>query len=224
MSRIGVVKLVSLLVLVGLVFATTAVFAGDPKPPPAAPHGPRPQSPSSPGLVFSTAADNEDNARTGAPDGDMGGATPPCVYDADAIHPIEFNIFVTGVSGSPAATLEIDAYDVDLPGEVDVVKLNGTTLGDLTGGDDVYSTTSFNIPAGLLVTTGAGKNTVEIIVDENPPGTNKIWCVEIYEGRIIVPEAVPTLTEWGMIALFGLFTLALGAMVLRRRLALSGGA
>jgi len=139
------------------------------------------------GDTYLVNVDNEDNAGTGNPDGDMGGANPPCVFDEDSFHPIEFNINVSGALPTTSAELLIDAFDVDEQGgpppEIDQVYLNGTYLGDLTGADSTWSTTILNVPIALVQ---AGNNKVVIIVDEDPPGTNDSWCVAVASGQLLI--------------------------------------
>jgi YVTN family beta-propeller protein len=124
------------------------------------------------GSVYTTTLDNEDNALTGNPDYDM----DTSVCNGYSIAPIEFNIFVDRVAGLLGNILTVRAYDVDIPQEVDAVHLNGVYLGDLTGGDELWSETSFAIPPGLIV---MGANLVQI-------SPNSGWCVHVDWGELFV--------------------------------------
>jgi hypothetical protein len=133
------------------------------------------------GDTYITDTDNENNAHTGAPDGDMGGASPPCLFNDDTIHPIEFNIFLTGPLPTTSAQLFIEAYDVDeTSGEDDQVYVNGTLVGTLTGADSTWSTTVLNVP---LAVVQAGANLIEIQVDIHNVHT---WCVSVARGQLVI--------------------------------------
>lgn len=120
---------------------------------------------SMPALVageYGTDTDNENNAHTGTPDGDM----DALVGSEMAKHPIEFNIIIPNVDPSNrGATLRMDVYDVDSdwPGsegpETDTVYVNGVYVGTLNGRSDTWGVNIFDIPIGTLKT---GKNLVEI--------------------------------------------------------------
>jgi len=59
-----------------------------------------------------------------------------------------------------SATLAIEAYDVDWD-EIDLITSDGTGLGQLAGGDDAWSTTTFNLTGSAL--------------DDLSDGTTDIW-------------------------------------------------
>ncbi|MEJ2207490.1 MAG: hypothetical protein P8129_00460 [Anaerolineae bacterium] len=132
---------------------------------------------------YTTTEDNEDNAYSGYPDGDM----DVSLCGGYPLEPIEFNIFVDTSAGSIGNLLTIRTYDVDSPDEVDEVRLNGVYLGDLSGADDTWSETTFEIPAGTMV---SGANLVEIDI------TSSDWCVTVDWGRLfLVGRPVPWLDE-----------------------------
>ncbi len=136
--------------------------------------------------TYFTTTDNENNAHTGVADGDM----DVDIYNTLTNEPIEFNINVP-VGGLPTneAILAIYAYDVDEEaGQKDQVFLNGTSLGFLSGNNNVWSTTAFVIPTGLLV---EGNNLVFIDVDTLTPGTIN-WLVRVDWGQIVVDGGVGT--------------------------------
>lgn len=131
---------------------------------------------------YLTNTDNENNAGTGVADGDMGGSPPPCVYNTDGTHPIEFEINVTGAVPTQNAYLAIFIADVDWPSEVDEVFLNGHSLGYATGVDELNYSTLFVIPDLSWVV--AGDNLIQVYVDVN----NGAWCARTYWGQLIIDE------------------------------------
>ena len=136
------------------------------------------------GTTYLVDVDNEDNAGSGVADGDMGGVTPPVIWDTDPLHPIEFNIDVSGSLPTTSAELIIEAYDVDeTAGQHDQVLFNGTPLGLLTGANLEWSNSVFSVPVGLVL---AGNNLVTIVVDENPPGENGNWWIQVGSGQLLV--------------------------------------
>ncbi|MEW6756902.1 MAG: VWA domain-containing protein [Acidobacteriota bacterium] len=126
--------------------------------------------------------DNENNARTGTPDGDWN----TCVWNSDGNHPIEFNVPVTGALPAASAKLLLLCNDVDeTSGEVDEVYFNGHLLGTLTGANNQDSTTVFTIPNLSWVL--AGNNYVEIHVDVDDTG----WCVYMKQAQIVIDGGCP---------------------------------
>jgi hypothetical protein len=117
---------------------------------------------------FGTDEDNENNQHTGKPDGDM----DKYLFNDSPIHPIEFNIIVDTNVQNRGATLEMNVYDIDLPGEVDEVYLNGRKIGTLTGANDKWGINRFTIPPGLLK---RGKNLLQVFVDVKNEG----WATSI---------------------------------------------
>lgn len=124
------------------------------------------------GDTYNTTIDNENNALTGVPDYDMDYS----VCDGDSREPIEFNIFVDSMPGMTGNVLTVRAYDVDWPDEVDEVRLNGVYLGNLTGGNEIWSETTFAAPAGLVV---MGANLVQIDLSNG-------WCAAVDWGELFV--------------------------------------
>lgn len=166
------------------VFAGGSTAGGDsrpPLPPPPAQgvvprviaDGQQPSPQIQSGSYYTTTVDNEDNAHTGNPDYDMD--TDVC--GGYSVEPIEFNIFVDRVPGPTGNVLTVRAYDVDWPSEEDEVRLNGTYLGNLVGGGDTWSETSFDVPPGVVV---MGANLVEIDLTGNG------WCTTVDWGELFV--------------------------------------
>ncbi len=130
---------------------------------------------------YITTSDNENNAHTGTADGDMGAGD--CVYNTDAIHPVEFNIDVTGALPQTSAYLAVFIEDVDWPDEVDEVFLNGHSLGYAVGENHLDDSTLFIIPD--LTWVQSGNNLVEIYVDRNGTGN---WCAKTVSGELVIDE------------------------------------
>jgi hypothetical protein len=123
--------------------------------------------------------DNENNANTHVADNDM----HVSLGNASGLHPIEFNLNVSAAAKN-SAVLTMRALDVDEEqAEVDKVYINGHLLGHLTGADNVWSVTSFNInPAWLVV----GDNLVRIDVDTSGDATAWVttidWAQNLVDG------------------------------------------
>jgi hypothetical protein len=124
------------------------------------------------GRVYTTTIDNEDNALSGNPDGDMD--TDICSYYSNA--PIEFNIFVDRPPGRTGNVLTVRARDSYGSTGTDQVRLNGVTLGVLANSTYQWSDTAFNIPPGVVV---YGANLVQVII-----GNNR--CIQVDRGELLV--------------------------------------
>ncbi|MCF7805838.1 MAG: M6 family metalloprotease domain-containing protein [Candidatus Marinimicrobia bacterium] len=126
-----------------------------------------------------TTEDNENNQLEGIPDGDM----DTYLYNDDPIAPIEFNIFVADTDSVDTAQLNLLAYDIDeTSGEVDSVLFNGTHVGMLTGADDIWSTSVFNLDPSLVQ---EGANLVQIYIDiDNPVSSN--WATTVDWGQVVL--------------------------------------
>ena len=127
--------------------------------------------------TYYTNTDNENAANTHVADNDM----DVSLGNASGLHPIEFNIMVTTLPQS-SAVLTLRNLDVDEEqGEVDLVYINGHLLGKLTGANDVWSSTAFNVnPAWLVV----GRNLVRIDVDTS--GDSTAWVTTSDWGQLLV--------------------------------------
>src|SRR5262245_23559091 len=131
------------------------------------------------GATYYTNTDNENNAHTHVADND----TDILVGRADGVHPIEFNINASALP-TTTANLTIRAFDVDEEqGEIDDVYINGHYLGHLTGANQTWSVTAFDVnPAWLVV----GDNLVEVQVDTSGDATawvvNVDWAQQLNDG------------------------------------------
>jgi len=121
--------------------------------------------------TYYTNTDNENNAGTHAADNDM----DVSLGNSSGIHPIEFNINVATLPQS-SVVLSMKALDVDEEqGEVDDVFLNGHHLGRLTGANNVWSVTAFNVNPAWLV---QGQNLVRIDVDTSGDSTQWVTTID----------------------------------------------
>ncbi len=127
--------------------------------------------------TYYTNTDNENNANTHVADNDM----HVSLGNSSGLHPIEFDINVAVLPKS-SAVLTMRNLDVDEEqGEIDLVYINGHLLGKLTGADNVWSVTAFNVnPAWLVV----GRNLVRIDVDTSGDATQ--WVTTSDWGQLLI--------------------------------------
>ncbi|MEJ0085599.1 MAG: outer membrane beta-barrel protein [Pseudomonadota bacterium] len=127
--------------------------------------------------TYYTNSDNENNSHTHVADNDM----DVSLGNTNGVHPIEFNVDVTQVPLN-SGVITLRALDVDEEqGEVDDVYFNGHYLGRLTGADNVWSVTSFNINPAWFV---QGRNLVQVNVDTGGDSTQ--WVTTIDWAQILV--------------------------------------
>ncbi|MGD8244836.1 MAG: VWA domain-containing protein, partial [Anaerolineae bacterium] len=143
--------------------------------------------------AYITRRDNENNSHTGTPDGDMYADISECIFRVDPLAPIEFNIVVPSLPSFSEAQLNLYAWDVDeqgdplIPGcpERDAVYFNGHFAGYLTGANDVWSTSAFNLDPSWVQ---QGNNLVQVYIDtlncdyEGQPA----WCTSIDWGQLVL--------------------------------------
>jgi large repetitive protein len=116
-------------------------------------------------------SDNENNAHTHVADNDM----DVSLGNADGLHPVEFNLMVPTLPQN-SAVLTLRSYDVDEEqGETDDVYINGHYLGRLTGANNTWSVTSFNVNTAWLV---QGANLVQINVDTSNDPTAWVTIID----------------------------------------------
>ncbi|MBN2180455.1 MAG: PEP-CTERM sorting domain-containing protein [Sedimentisphaerales bacterium] len=87
-----------------------------------------------------------------------------------------------------SATLEIEAWDVDAggdrPDEIDLIKADGLTLGNLdTGYTKAWHTTVFNLDAAALAALADG--TLNMFMDIDSLGT-EFWLVTLRSSKLTV--------------------------------------
>ncbi len=123
---------------------------------------------------------------------------------SDPEAPIEFNINVTSLP-TTSASLTIRAYDVDEEPngsgdrEQDDVYLNGHLLGKLTGANETWSTTVFNIPNLSWIVSG--KNLVQIQIDQYPGAID--WIVGVRWGQILIDGGAADRASTGSVRIVG---------------------
>jgi large repetitive protein len=121
--------------------------------------------------------------------------------------PIEFNINVSSAPTS-SASLTIRAYDVDEEPqtngdhEQDDVYLNGHLLGRLSGANNVWSTTVFNISNLAWINTGNNLVQVQIDTAGDPPN----WVTAIRWGQILVDGGAADKANTGAVVITGCLT------------------
>lgn len=131
--------------------------------------------------IYITRSDNLNNAGEPIPDYDMGSYI--CVFNDDPIHPIEFNINLTGALPKNNAYLSLFILDVDWPYEVDEIYLNGHLLGYAIGQNNLNYSSFFVIPDISWIKEG--NNTIKVLVDRNSSGS---WCADVVSGQLIIDE------------------------------------
>ena len=141
------------------------------------------------GATFITTDDNENNDHTGAPDNDMHSANPECLFNDNPVTPIEFNIVAASLPSFTTAQLSLYAWDVDEQGEVgyepevDEVYFNGHLVGTLTGWNDTWSTSVFQLSPSWV---RQGNNLVEVRINKHYPNDHDTWCTAIDWGQLVL--------------------------------------
>jgi hypothetical protein len=134
---------------------------------------------------YGTTVDNENNANTHRPDGDM----DAYIYNSSPNAPIEYNIQLPVGAARVAGTLRMDVFDIDAVwGEVDIVYVNGVKVGVLNGSNNAWGVNIFSIPPGVL---RDGRNLVRILVDTANPGRG-FWALTVDWGIIALPPSAIT--------------------------------
>jgi hypothetical protein len=83
-----------------------------------------------------------------------------------------------------SARLEIKAFDVDSPAEVDVITGDGLVLGSLSGSNDAWSTTTFDLTGSSLDALLDG--TMDIWMDIDSTHDYRLWAVAIGSSTLTV--------------------------------------
>lgn len=127
--------------------------------------------------TYAQIKDNENNAHTGVPDGDL----LANLKDDSALAPIEFNIDMSGALPRFCAALYIRAFDVD-PSDVTELFLNGESLGPLTiGPNSEWVSTTVQVRRNLI---RQGKNLVEIRF-------SNVDDLKVLGGKLFIDEDLP---------------------------------
>ncbi len=129
---------------------------------------------------YYTDYDNNNNANTDIPDGDLG----VVITHNSPLNPIEFNIY-SNLPEVSSARLVIQAYDVeDLSGELSLAYLNGHYLGVMRGSANSTSHSIFEVDPAWVVPLG--KNIVSIEVDVNEQGNG----IVVNSGQLVLNNLV----------------------------------
>jgi len=137
--------------------------------------------------VYVIEDDNDNNAWGGTADGDW----HYCLFNTDALHPIEFHIDISETNITSAQLLllcnDVDEDTNASNPEVDEVYVNGNYVGTLTGANNEDSTTMFTVNPAYLVP--AGRNRVTILVNQGAAADPGDWCVELKKAQLIINGA-----------------------------------
>jgi len=108
-------------------------------------------------------------------------------------HTVNFN--VVGPITILGATLEIEAWDVDLEGglipEIDEIKVGGVLLGNLEGASKTWTTTTFTLDAAALAKLAVVDDTGTLnvwmdISTEEGSGVEDYWFVTLKQATLTV--------------------------------------
>ncbi len=137
-----------------------------------------------------TGADNENEELTGTPDGDV----DVYLFRRDERAPIEFNIFIEEAVIT-SAKLSLLCWDVDwatnpdpATNERDAVSLNGHFLGYLSGANDEWSTSIFDVDPSFINPGPGGKNLVKVDIDIQLTAD---WAVTVDWGQLVINGTTP---------------------------------
>lgn len=129
---------------------------------------------------YSTFYDNNNNANTDIPDGDLN----TIILSNSPLNPIEFNIY-SNIPEINTSRLIIRALDVEEKlGEISFVTINGYPLGILRGQSNTTSITIFNVEPEYIV--AKGKNLIQIAVDINEAGDG----ISVQNAQLVVNNMV----------------------------------
>jgi hypothetical protein len=109
------------------------------------------------------------------------------MFNTDPKHPIEWAHSYDLPYSVVKATLQIYAYDVDSPDEVDEVYFNGLYIGHLLGADGQWILNEFTVSASYVK---SGFNIVEVHVDTTHPGQSW-WGMTVDWGNLTIEYLMP---------------------------------
>ena len=88
-----------------------------------------------------------------------------------------------------SATLEIRAWDVDFPSEINIVFGNGssgTNIGTLQGGDDIWTTTVLSLSSDLYTDLMDGNIDIWMDIDSSNTYNMDMWAVTLESSELTV--------------------------------------
>jgi len=91
-----------------------------------------------------------------------------------------------------SATLEIRAWDVDFPSEVNIILgsgPSGTNIGFLQGGDDIWTTSILPLSSDLFTDLMDGNIDIWMDIDSSNPYNMNMWAVTLESSKLTVTYA-----------------------------------
>jgi len=88
-----------------------------------------------------------------------------------------------------SATLEIRAWDVDLPSEIDIILgggSSGTNIGSLQSGDDIWTTSILPLSSDLFTDLMDGNIDIWMDIDSSNPYDMNMWAVTLESSKLTV--------------------------------------
>jgi hypothetical protein len=88
-----------------------------------------------------------------------------------------------------SATLEVCAWDVDSPSEIDIMfggGISGTNIGSLQGGDDIWSTIVLTLPSDLYADLMDGNIDIWMDIDSANTLNMDMWAVTLESSKLTI--------------------------------------
>jgi len=95
-------------------------------------------------------------------------------------------------SAITSATLEIRAWDVDFPSEINIILgdgSSGTNIGSLLGDDDIWTTSILPLSSDLFTDLIDGNIDIWMDIDFSNPYDMNMWAVTLESSRLTVTYA-----------------------------------
>jgi hypothetical protein len=120
-----------------------------------------------------------------------------------------------------SATLEIRAWDVDSPSEINIMLgggLSGTNLGSLLGGDDIWTTSILTLTPDLFTDLMDGNIEIWMDIDASNTLYMDMWAVTLESSKLTVTYSSIPVPVPGAIGLLCIGTGTVGWLRKRKRL------
>ncbi|MBC8473062.1 MAG: hypothetical protein H8D56_26670 [Planctomycetes bacterium] len=88
-----------------------------------------------------------------------------------------------------SATLEIRAWDVDIPSEINIIfgsSPSGTNIGTLQGGDDIWATSILSLSPDLFADLMDGNIDIWMDIDSSNTYNMDMWAVTLESSKLTV--------------------------------------
>jgi hypothetical protein len=88
-----------------------------------------------------------------------------------------------------SATLEIRAWDVDFPSEINIIfgsGSSGTNIGTLQGGDDIWTTSILSLSSDLFTDLKDGNIDIWMDIDSSNTFNMDMWAVTLESSKLTV--------------------------------------